>query len=101
MPIPVHTVEVPDGLFLQTSDRLVLGTLNGVANLAGGGAGQSVATAITGMNLPPKYQVIVEPGQDATWWITAKTAAGFTVNLVPRLAANTLAAGTFNVTVLG
>jgi hypothetical protein len=100
MPIPVHTVEVPDGLALQNSDRLVLGTLNGVANAAGGGAGQSVATAITGMSLPPKYQVIVDPGQDATCWITAMTAAGFTVNMSPRLAANTLAAGSFNATVV-
>lgn len=100
MPIPVHTVEVPDGLSLQNSDRLVAGALTAVANLAGGGAGQSVATAVTGLSLPPKYQVIIEPGQDATWWITAKTSGGFTVNLVPRLAANTLSAGAFNALII-
>jgi hypothetical protein len=96
MPIELHTVESPDGCAFANADRVIIGRLNAVANLIGGGAGLSVATVIAGLNLPANYQVIVEVGQDATAWVSAKTSAGFTVNLVPRLAANTLAAGTFN-----
>jgi hypothetical protein len=43
-----------------------------------------------------QYAVDIELSQDATHYITGKSSAGFTVNIQPRLAANTLAAGTFN-----
>ena len=59
--------------------------------------GASVTTAITGLTLPANsnYGVIVTPNQDAVAYVTSKTTTGFSVVLNPRLAANTLAAGTF------
>ena len=99
MTFDVHTVSNPDGAKGQFNDRVVLGSLIGVANAAGGGAGAAVTVAVTGLKLPAKYAVAVNPGQDATWFVSAKTATGFTVTLNPRLAANTLAAGTIDIVI--
>ena len=46
------------------------------------------------------YNVFVSPNQDAVAYVTGKTNSGFNVVLNPRLAANTLAAGTFDLLVL-
>ncbi|AJX59247.1 hypothetical protein AQ938_06925 [Burkholderia pseudomallei] len=92
-----HTVSAPAGAKPQLNDRAVLGSLIGVANVAGAGAGAAVTVAVTGLSLPPNYAVAVNPGQDATWFVSAKTQSGFTVTLNPRLAANTLTAGTIDV----
>jgi hypothetical protein len=98
MPLPVHTVEIIDGgAPLSNPDRLKLVMLFGVANAAGGGAGAAVTTPISGIQLPPNYFVDIELSQDATYFITGKTQTGFNVVMNPRLAANTLAAGTFNI----
>ena len=40
--------------------------------------------------------MLVNPGQDATWYVTNKTSDSFDVVLNPRLAANVLAAGAFD-----
>lgn len=99
---PVHSVEMIDGSKQSRQDRLLVGMQSGVANLAGGGAGASVVTAVSFAgkpNLPANYTVVVNPGQDATWFVSGKTATGFNVTLNPRLAANTLAAGAFDVAV--
>lgn len=103
MSIMNHTIQVldpqgnPDFL-----DRIILGQKIAVANGVGGGAGASVAVAVTFLEgLPQNYQVLCTMSQDATYWITAKTSTGFTVNLSPRLAANTLAAGSFDLLVIG
>ena len=73
----------------------------GLTNAAAGSAGASVAVNVLSQDnvLPAsaQYSVEVELSVDATAYITAKTASGFTVNIQPRLAAVTLAAGTFNV----
>jgi hypothetical protein len=72
-----------------------------IANAAGGSAGASVAVSVLAQEsvLPPsgQYAVSVQLSQDATYYVTGQSFAGFTVNIQPRLAANTLAAGTFNV----
>jgi len=96
MPFDLHTLEVPDGGYgFGQKGRALVGAGLGVANAAGGGAGTSVTVAVSGLkNLPANFGVLVNPGQDATWWISSKTATGFTINLSPRLAASTLAAGT-------
>lgn len=96
MPTPRHTVESPDGGDgYANKDKIVSAIGLNVANAAGGGAGVSVTVAVTGLkNLPAKYIVTVNPKQDATWWVTAQTSTGFTINLSPRLAASTLASGT-------
>jgi hypothetical protein len=97
-----HTVAQLDGSSQAFTDRLIVGVQIGLANLAGGGAGQSVTTAVTFAEpLPPSYTVLVQPNQDATAYVSGKTANGFNVVLTPRLAANTLAASTFDVVVLG
>lgn len=101
MSFDVHTVAVVPGTNLNANDRLHVGLLQGVANLVGGSAGAAVAVAVTGLKLPSKYTVVVSPSQDSTWYITAKTATGFTVNLLPRLASETLAAGTFDLAIFG
>lgn len=100
----IHSIEVPEGALngLSQQGRLLVATIPGVANLVGGGAGQSVVTAVSGLkNLPANYSVLVNPGQDATWFVSGKTSTGFNVTMYPRLAANTLAAGTFDVVILG
>jgi hypothetical protein len=96
MSFDLHTIEVPDGAYgFNQKGRALIGCGLGVANAAGGSAGASVTVAVSGLkNLPANYGVSVNPGQDATWWISNKTSTGFTINLNPRLAANTLAAGT-------
>ncbi|RKR46303.1 hypothetical protein [Paraburkholderia sp. BL17N1] len=101
MGLPVHTVEVLNGSTpLARPDRLALALIEGLANVAGGSAGAAVTVAVTGLDLPAKYTVVVSPNQDATWYVSAKTNTGFTVNLNPRLAANTLAAGTIDIAIL-
>lgn len=82
-------------------DRSTFGQKLSVANAAGGGAGLNVATVVTFTEpLPASYQVVVGTSQDCVAYVTARTTFGFTVNLTPRLAASTLASGTFDVTVL-
>ncbi len=100
MSLDLHTVSVFKGTQLANQDRVLLGQILGVANAAGGGAGQAVAVAVSWPDpLPPTYFVDVCPSADVTWYITNKTSTGFTVNLNPRLAANTIAVGTFDVRV--
>lgn len=103
MSILQHTIESPDGATPAHQDRAIIGSIPGVANAVGGSAGASVTTTVTlpaSANLPANYSVLVNPGQDATWYVHNKTADSFDVVLTPRLAANTLAAGTFDVAII-
>lgn len=102
MPQPLHTVEAVGSLDqLAQQDRLMVGLKKSVINAAGGGAGTAVTTAVAFAEpLPANYEVFVSPNQDATWYVTSKTSLGFNVVLTPRLAATTLAAGTFDVLVV-
>jgi hypothetical protein len=71
----------------------------GVANGSGSaGATVSVNVLCQDSVLPAsgQYFVDVEFAADYTVFISAKTASGFTVNIQPRLAANSVAAGVFN-----
>lgn len=103
MGLDLHTIEVmPGSAPTEQPDRLKYWTQYNLANVAGGGAGLSVVTAVAvpvGAGLPASgtYIVDVEASQDCTAFVSGKTATGFNVTLTPRLAANTLAAGTFNV----
>ena len=97
----LHTVSVPDASDpLAQSDRIIMLLKKAFANGVGSGAGAALAVPVTGLRLPASYAVFVNPSQDATHWISNRTQTGFTVNLAPRLAANTLAAGTFDLLVL-
>ena len=98
----VHTLAIVGGSTNARQDKLVAALKGNVANVIGAGAGLSVVTAVAFANeLPTGYTVQVTPNQDAVAFVTNKTSTGFDVTLSPRLAANTLAAGTFDVTVLG
>lgn len=103
MSIPVHNVAVVDGSNPAFQDRVLLGIKTAIANAAGGGAGASVTTAVTFNNyeLPPNYVVSIDPGQSCLWYVTNKTANGFSVTLVPYPSTAVLAAGSFNLTVTG
>ena len=101
MAIDIHTVTLLANTALARLDRVLLGVQANVANAAGASAGAAVTTAVTfAGGLPATYSVVATPNQDATSYVTAKTQAGFSVVLSPRLAASTLAAGTFDVVVI-
>lgn len=70
--------------------------LKDIANVVGGGAGLSVTTAVAVAGLPATYMVFVGCHQKSAAYVTAKTTTGFNVVLSPILAAETLAAGTFD-----
>lgn len=102
MAVAKHRTSVLDSATVSAfQDKIVVGQQLSVTSAVGGGAGQTVSTVITFTEpLPAAYQVLVEPKQAAVWWISAKTAFGFTVNTAPLLAATTLSASTIDVTVL-
>ena len=97
----LHTVETVVGSNSAFPDRLLVMVQSGVANAAAAAAGDNVTVAITSENLPANYVPVVNPNQAAAWFISAKTANGFTVNLVPLASTVTLAAGTIDVAVFG
>lgn len=79
-------------------------------NSAGGGAGQSVTVSLAttfqdqfGNGVLPEngYCVSVTPNQSATAYVTGKTTSGFSVVLVPVPTTATLAAGQFDILVMG
>lgn len=88
------------------NDLTVATTVSGAtrsgATLTGGtgGAGTSVEVEVTGLELPEVYTVNVTPNQDAVCKVTDKTQSGFTLTLYPRLATNTLVAGTADVQIM-
>jgi hypothetical protein len=94
-----HATAVLDGSNVSSTDSIGTARLANLANPAGGSAGAAVVVAVAAKGLPPVYAVNVTPGQDATAFVSAKTPNGFNVTLTPRLAATTLAAGIFDVTV--
>lgn len=102
MSVTVHSMSVLDGSNPDFTDRVLIGMKTGIVNAVGSGAGASVTTAVAfAEGLPPTYVVVVQANQDAVGFAAAKTQAGFNVTLNPRLAANTLAAGTFDVLIFG
>lgn len=95
-----HSISLATPTDPSRLDRLVVGFKVNVANVIGSAAGASVTTAVAFTDLPAKYAVSITPSQDAVAYVTNKTNSGFNVVLSPRLAANTLAVGTFDVTVV-
>jgi len=99
MAFDIHTIDVKKvSTPLAQPDRLGFIMQTGVANVAGGSAGASVVTAVAINDLPASatYNVQVTPNQDARAFVSGKTQTGFNVTLIPGSAANTLAAGTFD-----
>ena len=106
MSLELHTISLVPGTVPARKDVLRVGFFPDVPTVIGSGAGAAVtltvnATLFPGLSLPAKYNVHVQPNQDATAYVTAKSGAGFTVTLLPRLAANTLAVGTVDLTIVG
>jgi hypothetical protein len=103
MPLQIHDIELADGSQLQNQDRIVLGQQWSVANAAGASAGASVTVAVAFAlgSLPTNYAVICEPNQNCFSYVTAKTNTGFNVVLTPTSGSITLAAGTFDIVVVG
>jgi len=88
------------------SRPLVIGTLIGVPNAAGGSAGASVTAAVTFVDqynsgtLPPVYTAFIQPSQNCFATISGRISSGFNVVLTPVNSSTTLAAGAFDVTVV-
>lgn len=99
MSLDLHTVSVISGSDLAQTDRLRLSML-AVAYGVGGSAGAAVTVAVAG-EFGPLYKVVGGAHADAIWYTTAETATGFNLVVSPRLAANTLAAGTVDLLIVG
>lgn len=97
--IVVHSVEQIEGSQFSKPDRILVGNLPNVANVAGAAAGDSVVTAVSFPYLPDNYSVSVTPSQAAFVSVSGKTNAGFNVTLTPPASTDTIAAGTFDVTI--
>lgn len=91
----LHTIAAENPAF---TDRLHVKRLS-VANVVGAGAGDAVTAAVVFAGPMPdaNYVVLFDAGQDVVCYASAKTTLGFTANINPRLAANTVAAGTLNI----
>lgn len=96
----LHTVGIIPGADPGWTDHLKVGLIKGLAYGVGGSAGAAVSVNVAG-SFPANYSVFPSVGADLVVNITAKTPAGFTVNIEPRLAANTIAAGTLDLFVIG
>lgn len=100
MAIIVHTVEVKDGGDgLANQDRLTVLPMT-VANGAGG-AGATVTVAVAFSDpVPLPYKVFFDAGQGVLCFATEKNVMGFTLNINPRLAADSVAAGSVSMMVV-
>jgi hypothetical protein len=103
MAIDKRVVAVLDGSTAAFTDRELLGVQFGISNPAGASAGASVSVVVTFAEPLPSlgFGVWIGHHQDATAFVTNETLDGFTVTLSPRLASEMLAAGTFDVMILG
>ncbi len=104
MPFVLHSVQQPDQWgSTPWTDRLFVGVQFSVANLAGSGAGATVALNLTfpSSDMTPNYSVFCSPSQACFWSISNKTASGFTLTLSPPSSSATLASGTVDLLVVG
>ncbi len=103
MSIDLHTVSLVAGTTPLRSNALFVGAMT-VSNAVGSAAGASVTVSVAapaGKAFPGSaYKVVATPNQDAVAFVTGKSASGFTLTLNPRLAANTLAAGTVDLMII-
>lgn|SRR5487761_1936274 len=104
MGFPIHTIVIPAGMDGYSEGAWIKqGLMLAVPYVAGVGGGAIVSTPIAfaaTADMPANYGVFVEVGADVTAYISAKTAAGFTLNIEPRLSASTVAAGTANILIV-
>jgi hypothetical protein len=98
MGIDVHTIEqIGNTSNFARTDRIFLAAFPQTANAAGSGAGASVTTAFSGLQLPASYNVVVSGfSQNCFATVTNRSHAGFSVVLTPSASGVTLASGTFD-----
>ncbi len=100
MSLDYHTLTALPGAAPAQSDRVAIGIMPNVANVAGAAAGDTVSTTVNvNGNLPADYVVNVTPNQAAFVSVTNKTQTSFDVVLTPTVSTATIAAGTFDVTI--
>lgn len=101
MSVVIHSTAVLDGSAPAYLDRALLGLQRSIANGAGAaGATVQVAVSFPSGELPASYNVHIDANQACFAFASAKTAFGFTVNLVPTSNTTSIAAGNFGVTVV-
>jgi hypothetical protein len=98
MGLSFHSLYTPDGLAVARSDAPWGGIATATYAAAGAGVASTVAVSWT-EPMPTPYCAIVSPVEDCTWFLSNRTALGFTLNVSPRLAANSLAGGTVKILV--
>lgn len=98
MAVDFHTVSVIPGAAPALSDRFFMGIIP--VPYGAGAMGSTVSVPVTGLSLPPTSMFFVSVGVDATAFVSAVTANGFTLNVQPRLATATLAAGSVGVLIV-
>lgn len=99
MGVAYHSVYVPDGLGLNLSGVITMGTATATYASQSAGVTSTIAVTWTEPVVTP-YCILPSMVEDATWFITSKTTLGFTLNIFPRLAANSLAGGTVEILVI-
>lgn len=99
MGLSYSSAYIPDGLGLNRSDAIIIGTVSATYASAGAGVASTVAVAWT-EPVPTTYCAVMSPVEDCTYYLTSKTTLGFTLNVLPRLAASSLAGGTVRLMIL-
>lgn len=90
MGIAYHTIYAPDGAGLNLFDRVVAGTVTAVYPAGTSTGATSVIAVVWNEPVITPYTVLMSPVEDCTYFVTAKTTVGCTLNLNPRLATGTL-----------
>lgn len=96
MGISYHSLYAADGTTLNVADRAYFGTLTATYPAAAVGVVSTLAVTWT-EPVPMPYTAVMSPVEDSTYFITAKTTLGFTLNVAPRTALLTLAGGTVEI----
>lgn len=104
MGIPVHSLEAIDGFNeFAFTDRVLIG-LNMTVAYGSGGAGATVTAAVTlpaSADLPSNYAVFIDASSSDFFWVTNKSATGFTLNVLAQTASTgTVAAGSVNILIV-
>lgn len=100
MGIAYHNIYAVDGAALNVADRVFMGTVAVTYTAAAAGVATTPVVLVWQEPIPTPYHVTLSPIEDCTWFITAKTTLGCTVNVFPRLAANSLVGGTTEILIV-
>lgn len=99
MGIAYHTSYAVDGCGLNAANRVYLGSVTATYAAAAPGVASTVAVTWT-EPVPISYTALMSPTEDCTYFISAKTTVSLTLNVLPRLAANSLVGGTVEILII-